>query len=241
MKLRHITEAQYAYRGEPYTFAGGRKFVPDALISPNSDQANKILGRQQLPKVNKLAEILGVEWNAMYVKRFMQGRAYNTTRGRMVWSYILVGEDQEGNEIAYYKYEGGTSGSGQSWVYSNKQNKIKLSFILNSPERAKKILTGEKSNQPARRITKRRVIEARYSGQSQEMFFLVEETGDMEIRVKLVGPFASINHAKKFEAQLQKDFTDVVITGPTDVYGVISPEKYYEDAQYEHNWWTELP
>ena len=133
-----LIEAQYAFRAEPFIFANKQKFVPDAFISPGTDQAHQILGRQLL-KVNKLTDILGIEWTGMYVKQIQQ--FLRGDRSRPVWSYILVGKDQDGNEIAYYKYEGGTSGSGQSYVYSNKRNKTKLSILIKStPEEAKKLL-----------------------------------------------------------------------------------------------------
>ena len=51
---------------------------------------------------------------------------------RPVWTYILVGTDQYDNEITYYKYEGGSSGSGQSYIYANKRNKTKLSWAIDN-------------------------------------------------------------------------------------------------------------
>ena len=245
MKLQQLHEAQYAYRAEPFVFANNQKFVPDALISPDTDQAEQILGRIQLPKVNKLAEILGIEWNAMHVKRFAQDQGYGYRQGsrqRMVWSYILVGTDEDGNEIAYYKYEGGTGGSGQSYVYSNKRNKTKLSILLKSTtEEAKRMLQGgkKKFKRPAKQIAKRRVIEAQLANQSQEMFFLIEETGNTDLPLIIVGPFATKDQARVFEKQIDKNFGDVTVFGPTDVYGVTSPNKYVEEVRKQHKYWSD--
>lgn len=237
MRLIQLKEAQYAYRAEPFIFANKQKFVPDALISPDTEQAETILGRVQLPKVNKLADILGIEWNAMYVKRFMQSKAYNTKQGRMVWSYILVGTDEDGNEIAYYKYEGGTGGSGQSYVYSNKRNKTKLSILLKSTtEEAKKMLQGRtKDVYKARRIAKKRVTEAKYSEQPQEMYFMVEDTGE---GVKLVGPFATSEQANKFRGHMEKRFSEFTVAGPTEVVGIQSPDQYTAELQGHLDWFT---
>lgn len=123
-----LVEAKYAFGKDEYEFINKRTFKPDALISPHSQQAQKILGRQ-LPKVETLATKLGIEWKAFYVKRFVQ-RDYR--KERLVWTYILVGTDQYDNEITYYKYEGGTSGSGQSYIYANKRNRTKLSWAIDT-------------------------------------------------------------------------------------------------------------
>lgn len=122
-----ISEARYAFGKDAYEFINKRTFDADALISPNTADARKILGRQQ-GKVDALADKLGITWNAFYVKRFDQ---FHFQKVRPVWTYILVGTDQMKNEIAYYKYEGGTSGSGQSYIYANKRNKRKLSWVIN--------------------------------------------------------------------------------------------------------------
>ena len=143
-------------------------------------------------------------------------------RRRPVWSYILVGNDAEGNEIAYYKYEGGTGGSGQSYVYGNKRNKTKLSILINSTsEEAKKLLfKKKKAKQPTqreivRRIEQRRIIgEARYA--APEITIVIGERWKDDPYV--MGPFKDEKEAKKYikilEDYEEADFSTNILIEP---------------------------
>ena len=161
MRLQQILEARYMAPPANYALTNtGRVFNADARISPDFDDAKKILGRQ-LPKVTQLAKKLGIKWTDFYVKQFLQqpdylnrykwvGNKREKRPPRKVWTYVLVGHDKNNNEIAYLKYEGGTGGSGRSTVYANKKNETKLSTLLAStPAQCKaKLGITNQPNQP---------------------------------------------------------------------------------------------
>jgi hypothetical protein len=111
----------------------GSKFEATIIEPYGSDLANKIIKTQQA-KVQEAGEILGVTWELLYAKQFMQGPHYyyRNRKPHPAWTYVLVGHDDKGNEVAYWKYEGAVAGGGQSNIFVNKDknSKIKLSDIL---------------------------------------------------------------------------------------------------------------
>jgi hypothetical protein len=113
----------------------GSVFDAKVVVPYDSDEAKKIL-RTQLPKVETAAEVMGVTWKVLYATQFMQGADYMSTgkHSHPAWTYVLVGSDSKGNEVAYWKYEGQVAGGGQSNVFVNKDknSKEKLSNIIDS-------------------------------------------------------------------------------------------------------------
>lgn len=49
---------------------------------------------------------------------------------RVVWKWKLYGRDKRGRQWILYKYDGPTSGSGQSYIYINDKKMGKLSEYL---------------------------------------------------------------------------------------------------------------
>lgn len=133
-----INEAKTLSYNPEFVFANKQVFDADFAVHPSSPEAQKVISKIQQPKIDHLAKMLDITWTMLFASNFEQRDWGNK---RMVWSYILVGNDKEGNEIAYYKYEGGTAGAGQSHVYGNRKNKTKLSWLLDStPAKAKERL-----------------------------------------------------------------------------------------------------
>jgi hypothetical protein len=111
----------------------GSKFDAKIIEPYGSTKSKEILKTQQA-KVDTAAEVLGVQWKILYANRFMQGSSYMTSNkhSHPAWTYVLVGEDDKGNEVAYWKYEGAVAGGGQSHIFVNKdkRTKEKLSNII---------------------------------------------------------------------------------------------------------------
>ena len=136
-----ITEAKLLGHAPEFKFASGQALDAEMAVDPNNGDAQRIISKVQRPKVDEVAKKLNLQWRMLFAKSHEQfDRFKRSGKPRLVWNYILVGNDPEGNEVAYYKYEAGP-GSGQSHVYGNRKNKTKLTWILDStPAQAKEQL-----------------------------------------------------------------------------------------------------
>ena len=125
-----INEAKSLNYNPEFVFANKQVFDADFAVHPSSTEAQKVVSKIQQPKIDDLAQKLDITWTMLFANSHEQHDRWRGT-SRTVWSYIIVGNDPTGNEIAYYKYEAGP-GSGQSHVYGNRKNKTKLTWILDS-------------------------------------------------------------------------------------------------------------
>lgn len=116
----------------------GTKLKATTIAQYGTPEADKILGIQ-LPKVKTAAEVMGVEWKMLYAKQFVQHPGYMGGKKRPVWTYALTGNDRDGTEVTYWKYEGQVAGGGQSHVYVDKDthSKTKLSWIIDPKNKVK--------------------------------------------------------------------------------------------------------
>lgn len=151
--IEYLIEAKSLNFNPEFVFANKQVFDAEMAVSPTSDEAQKIISKIQRPKIDDLAQKLEIQWTMLFAKSHEQHDRWRGT-SRLVWSYILVGTDRNGNEIAYYKYEAGP-GSGQSHVYGNRKNKTKLTWVLGAtPAQAREALelnkpTGEEVSVPS--------------------------------------------------------------------------------------------
>lgn len=162
MKLSQILEAKYAQTSRTINVKIGRRtFEAERVFDYGTKQANDVLGQQQ-KKVERVADKLNITWKKLYVKRIwrrqrggypdLQIRTFVRRPDKQIFTYVLVGNDSEGNEFKYYKYEAHSPQSGQSYVYGNDRNQIKLSWVLHrsvSAEDAKnRLLKGQAPKKP---------------------------------------------------------------------------------------------
>ncbi len=83
------------------------------------------------------------------------------------------------------------------------------------------------------------VFEARYADASddREMFFVVDETGDLKNPTNVVGPFGTKNDASRYIKYMKKVYSEWVTFNFTVVERT-SPDKYEELAKEQQDWMT---
>jgi len=111
-----------------YKVGSGNRTGQEVLSG--ADSVIKLLTGTPLRSIQAL-QASGITFDKAFVNFREIEKSYMGTGSGRTWTYSLFGKDSSGNEIIYDKYEGGTAGGGQSWVFKNKK-KIKASSFVQS-------------------------------------------------------------------------------------------------------------
>jgi hypothetical protein len=99
---------------------GGTKVNPEKLIG--------LLSGSPKRSIDELISS-GVKFTKAYVHFRNIGRSYMNSGSGKTWTYSLFGTDPKGNSLIYDKYEGGTAGGGQSWIFVNGKKRKASDYI----------------------------------------------------------------------------------------------------------------